>query len=86
MLSPKTWTALYRGVAPALPKRLRLRNPGDKPHKLAEILTAESMEPLYLEIVSHSKSPTPIVLGSAEPPTVLTDRAMWSRLSNALIA
>ena len=86
MLSPKMWTALYRSVAPALPKRLRIRNPGDKPHKLAEMLTAESVESLYLEIVSHSKSPTPIVLGAVDPPTMLTDRAMWRRLPNALIA
>jgi asparagine synthase (glutamine-hydrolysing) len=83
MLSPKTWTALYRGMASALPKGLRLHNPGDKPHKLAEILTAESVESLYLDIVSHWKSPTPIVLGSAEPPTTLTDHAMWVRSPNA---
>src|SRR5438477_6832750 len=50
MLSPKTWTSLYQCVAPALPERLRLRNPGDKPHKLAEILTVESLEALYLAI------------------------------------
>ncbi len=83
MLSEKTWTSLYRGVAQALPKRLRMRNPGDKPHKLAEILTAESLKALYLALVSHGKSQTSIVLGSAEPPTVLTDHAMLIRSSNA---
>ena len=83
MLSPKTWTALYRCVAPALPERLRLRNPGDKPHKLAEILTVESLEALYLTIVSHWKNPASIVLGSAEHRTVLTDRAQWARSPNA---
>jgi asparagine synthase (glutamine-hydrolysing) len=83
MLSPKAWTSLYRSVAPALPKRLQLRNPGDKPHKLAEILTVESLEVLYLTIVSHWKNPASIVLGAAEPPTVLTDRARWARSPNA---
>jgi asparagine synthase (glutamine-hydrolysing) len=83
MLSPKAWTSLYRGVAPALPKRLRLRNPGDKPHKLAEILTVESVEGLYLALISHYKNPACIVLGSAEPPTVVTDRAQWARSPDA---
>jgi asparagine synthase (glutamine-hydrolysing) len=78
-LSPRTWTALFRGIAPIFPKRLRFRNPGDKPHKLAEILTTESLETLYLSIVSHWLSPTKVVLDSTEPLTVLTDHARWSR-------
>lgn len=79
MLSPKTWSALFRGASPVLPKRLRLRNPGDKPHKLAEVLTAESIETLYLAIVSHWQSPTSVVLGATEPPTALTDQSRWFR-------
>lgn len=82
MLSPKMWALLYRCVAPVLPKRLRLHNPGDKPHQLAEILTDESLEALYLATVSHCKNPASLVLGSAEPPTVLTDRAQWDRSPN----
>jgi len=78
MLSPMAWTTFFRGISPVLPKRLKLRNPGDKPSKLAEILTVETVEALYLAIVSHWKSPTEVVLGSREPLTALTDRSRWS--------
>jgi asparagine synthase (glutamine-hydrolysing) len=82
-ISPRTWNVVFHNLAPVLPKRLRLRNPGDKAHRLAEILTVESLAALYASIVSQSKHPTALVRGSSEPPTALTDAALWSHSSEA---
>jgi asparagine synthase (glutamine-hydrolysing) len=76
-LSPSAWARLFRHIAPLLPERFRLPNPGDKPHRLAEMLTADSMEALYLTVVSMWKNPASVVLGSSEPRTALTDAARW---------
>jgi len=83
MFSPATWTKVFRTLAPTLPKKLRLRNPGDKPRKLAEILSAESLETLYLTIVSHWKNSVSMVKGSSELPMILTTPSRWSRSSDA---
>ena len=82
-LSPRTWNVVCGNLAPVLPKRFRLRNPGDKAHRLAEILAAESLGALYASIVSQSKHPTSLVIGSSEPPTALTDAALWSHSSES---
>ena len=60
------------GLDPLLPRRLRARQPGDKLHKLAEVLAADSPDALYHGIVSHWKAPAALVPGAAEPPTPLT--------------
>lgn len=54
--------------------RLRQRLPGDRIHKLARVLEAESPEALYRLLVSDWTDPGAIVRNGVEPPTVLTDR------------
>jgi asparagine synthase (glutamine-hydrolysing) len=70
---PPTWDAVYGRIQPLLPRKLRVRNAGDKAHKLADILRAGSADGLYLDLVSQWRGPEPLVLGSIEPPTVLSD-------------
>jgi asparagine synthase (glutamine-hydrolysing) len=70
-LPPRAWDGLFRLLPPAL----RQQTPGDKLHKLAEILAADSPEQLYLNLVSQWKMPAAVVLGSREPLTALTDPA-----------
>jgi asparagine synthase (glutamine-hydrolysing) len=84
MPSPHTCEAVYRSLAPVLPESLKLRSPGDKPRNLAEILTAECPEALYLKLVSHWKTPASIVIGSAEPATILTDHTQHANLPDFL--
>lgn len=81
-MSPSTWNHLLDVVFFALPARLHYANPGDKLHKLAGVLSAKSPEEVYLHLVSQWKSPTDLVWGSAEPPTVCTDRAQWALVDN----
>jgi len=63
-----------------LPGKARQRLPGDKLHKLAEILAVENPEAMYLGLVSHWKEPAVVVSGAVEPLTVLTDSRRWANL------
>lgn len=78
--APGRWEALFRTLAPVLPARLRVRNPGDKVHKLAELLKLESGEAVYRQLVSHWTHPAQLVTGASEPPTAFSDPALWARL------
>ena len=79
-LPPALWNGVFERVACLLPAGWRYANPGDKLHKLAEILAVATPEEIYLDLVSHWKHPVEVVQGTREPPTVLTDRAQWASL------
>ncbi|MDQ6892788.1 MAG: asparagine synthase (glutamine-hydrolyzing) [Acidobacteriota bacterium] len=74
--------AALRGVATAgggrVAASLRVRRASDKLQKLAEILSTEKQEGLYLRLMSLEKSPESLVPSSVEPPTPMTS---WQRLS-----
>lgn len=76
-LSPQAWTRLYHPVSGVLPSRMRMAQPGDKAHRLADIMMAGSPEEIYRGLVSHWKHPDEIVIGATESATVLTDHASW---------
>lgn len=79
-LPPSAWNGVFRGLARVLPVGWRYANPGDKLHKLADMLAVRTPEEIYLDLVSHWKEPTEVVLGTHEPSTVLTDSAQWTDL------
>ena len=81
-LPPSAWNRLFETLTFALPTRYRHGNPGDRLHKLAELLSLRSAEELYLYLMSHWKHPATTVPGSAEPPTVLTDSTQWAMLES----
>ena len=72
-VSPKAWESLFHKLGPVLPQKVKQRNPGDKLHKLAEVLEVDNSQELYKGLVSHWKSPASVVRGAIEPPTVLSD-------------
>ncbi len=57
-VSPSTWDAAFQGLGPVLPAHLKQRVPGDKLHKLAEVLAVEHPEAMYRNLVSSWKTPT----------------------------
>ena len=69
-------------MEPAVPASLREPRPGDKLHKLAQVLAADSPEALYHGLVSHWREQENIVLNGDEPPTLLTDQSQWADLSD----
>jgi asparagine synthase (glutamine-hydrolysing) len=75
--SPGAWNRAFGIVGAAVPKRYRYANPGDKIHKLADILTNSSPESIYRTLVSHWVSPSSLVIGGDEPPTLLTRSDPW---------
>jgi asparagine synthase (glutamine-hydrolysing) len=71
---------MFRQMGPLLPQKIKQRNPGDKLHKLADVLTIEHPEMFYLRLVSHWTEPTSVIMGASEPSTVFTDHAQWANL------
>lgn len=69
-LSPATWNQILGPLQPVAPKSLRQVNIGDKLHKGAGVLNAQSIDDLYLALVTHW-DPEAMVLGAQEPTTCL---------------
>jgi asparagine synthase (glutamine-hydrolysing) len=71
-VTPEAWNATFKRLAPLLPTRLRLPNPGYDIHKLAASLGAADPMAFYRGLVSHWRQPASVVLGAAEPATALS--------------
>jgi asparagine synthase (glutamine-hydrolysing) len=80
MRSPQAWNQTFTSLQPLLPASFKQQNPGDKLHKLAEVLAVESPETMYKGLVSHWKEPEAIVVNSSEPLTALTNPQGWANL------
>jgi asparagine synthase (glutamine-hydrolysing) len=71
---PATIDRWFEVLGPLLPKLLRQRIPGDKVHKLAEILPARSASELYFNLVSTWKEPAQLVAAAEPIHNVLQER------------
>jgi asparagine synthase (glutamine-hydrolysing) len=79
---PASYSRWLAWLSPLLGRYGRAGTAGEKIHKLAEVLTTEGAEALYLHFVSHWKHPSDVVLGAAEIPTVFTDSQQWPEIAN----
>lgn len=70
-LSPMTWNKLAEGARRLTGGFPRYANFGDKVHKGAAVLASNSLEGLYLNLVSHWRDPASVVLGAKVLPTQL---------------
>ncbi len=68
LVSPAQWERLGRH----LPGASRYARLGEKMHKGATVMGADTLEDLYLSFVSHWHDPASIVIGAKEPPTLVT--------------
>ncbi len=66
------WDALFEFV----PGRLRPSHPGDRLHKLAEVLAVASSDAFYGRLVSHWHQPDRVVVGGHQPVTLVDDPAL----------
>ena len=80
-LSPSSWNKFFQTCSPLLPSRFRTSQPGDKMHKLANVIAADNPEAMYRNLVSHWNEPDSIVLGSKEPETLLSESSELPNLS-----
>lgn len=75
-LSAGAWNNAFGALSWAMPGRLRVSNPGDKLHKLAEVMGADSEEALYRELVSQWRGVLPLRT-PGEPKTLVADPTAW---------
>lgn len=75
--SPAGWDRLFNICKPILPSRFRLSTPGEKAHKLADVMTLSSGHEFYLQLNSHWTDPASVVIGGVEPQTLFTDESRW---------
>jgi len=82
MLPAGFWNGLGAAARPLLPERFKQIPFGDKLHKLAEVIGAPGMETLYLNLMSHWKSPADIVIQGDDRPTSITDKTGWPEVTD----
>jgi asparagine synthase (glutamine-hydrolysing) len=76
------WDLLFRRASRVLPPTLRHGTPGYKLHKLAEVLSAPTMESMYAHVTALWEAPTLVVRDAFEPRTALTDPAHYAQLTD----
>lgn len=81
-LSPTIWDSLFKTFKPILPSQIQQRLPGDKIHKLAEVLAVPNPQTLYKNLVSHWKHPSHVVLNGLEGITELSDPSSWANVAD----
>ncbi len=73
LVSAKGWDRVLAPLGAPMPQGFRGRITGDRVLKAAGLLSRETFEQLYRDLVSHWPHPERVVLGSQELPTALTD-------------
>jgi asparagine synthase (glutamine-hydrolysing) len=71
---PSVWNSMLALPLKAMPSRFQFKNPGDKLHKLSDLLGLQTHDDVYRRLVSHWQSPETLIPGAKEPPTWLTRR------------
>lgn len=61
------WDRVAQVLYPITPARLRYAQPGDKIHKLAEVLRLGSGHEIYMRFLSHWDEPQRLVRGTSDP-------------------
>ena len=77
-VSPATWNHTFQGLKMIIPGHLRYNVPGDKLHKLAEILVVEQPEAIYQNLISTWKKTDELVLNTHEAPLTITAGRQWT--------
>lgn len=80
--SPQQWNQLAHFVGSIVPSVTQIDSPGDKVHRLAQMLSADGPSSRYQAIVSACESPSSILRGAEEPATLLRDRCQGQEFSN----
>jgi asparagine synthase (glutamine-hydrolysing) len=71
-IPPESWDRLFAWIDGALPSRFRMSNPGDLIHKGAGALASIDPTALYLELITHWRTPATVVRHAREPRTILS--------------
>jgi asparagine synthase (glutamine-hydrolysing) len=77
----QTYNSFAGTLKPLLPASWKISNPGDKMHKLAEVLAAPTREALYRDLVSQWRGRLPM-RNDMEPFSLVSDSNRWPNLAN----
>jgi asparagine synthase (glutamine-hydrolysing) len=78
---PRWWDEAFRRAEPVLPDRFRVRTPGTKMQKVAQVLGSADVADMHMRLASHLSDPASIVVGGWEPPTLLSSPPRWPALT-----
>jgi asparagine synthase (glutamine-hydrolysing) len=78
-LNVEGWDRLFNAAENIVPNRFRVKTPGEKAHKLTEVLLAEDGVAYYRTLVSHWKAPADVIFGATEHPTLLDRPEHWPK-------
>lgn len=76
MQPPERWDAVMTAFYKVLPQRYRFNMPGDRFHKLAEVIDAKDLKDMYTRLVSINKAPCELFDGCKEPKDTLMDKVL----------
>ena len=76
---PSAWDACFDRFGLMLPRGWRVRTPGLKLQKVAEMLAATSPEEVYLRLVSHWSNPELVITGGKLSAGLLSDQLFASQ-------
>lgn len=74
--SPGGLSSVVGAFQRLLPTSYRHAYIGDKLQKVGDVLACDSVDALYLKLVSHWDSSSAVVLGGREPPTLVTEPSL----------
>jgi len=77
VFSPATWDKVFFVARFLMPNKLQIVTPGDKAHKLAEVLALRDGQAFYRHLTSHWHKPDAVIIGAQEPQTLLNNPAAW---------
>lgn len=65
-ISPESWDKVFKMYGPVLPSSMQMRLPGQKIHKLADVMAASSAVEYYRDLTSCWLNPDDVVIGADE--------------------
>lgn len=75
------FNGLFSCISPVLPNKYHINNPGDKLHKIGQIMSARSRDHLYQNLVSQWRGSLPL-RNVEEPSTYLSNPEEWPSLKH----
>ncbi len=82
-ISPQIWDTLFNNFDALIPAKIKQSHPGDKVHKLSNILSISSPKALYRRLVSNYNDLDSLVLAGTEPKTILNSLEQWGEFADS---
>jgi len=78
----EAWDTILKGPWTKWTDAALMQCPGDKLHKIAQVLPTEDQGAFYLTLLTRWDNPAALVRAGKEPVTILTDRSRWANVKD----